>query len=250
MPKAGSVGAPLPGVEVELLDPDGEPVEDDDPGQLAVRGANLFSGYWPDGNDGPDADGWFVTGDLGYVDDDGDLVLVGRDSELVLVNGFNVYPAEVEEVLRRHESVAAVAVLGVARRERRGEAVRALRRRRCQGTCSTPDDLLASASRVAGRFKLPRQLEIVQSLPYTLTGKVKKWQLRAEAGSRARPGTRMGEAAEHRPRPVVTVVTRAGCHLCQEAETRSPMSSELGFGWTTWTSTPTPRAKSTAIACR
>ena len=74
-------------------------MDDDDSGQVAVRGANLFSGYWPDGRDGPDEDGWFVTGDLAYRDDDGDLVLVGRDSELVLVNGFNVYPAEVESVL-------------------------------------------------------------------------------------------------------------------------------------------------------
>ena len=78
-----------------------------------MRGTNLFSGYWPDGDGGPDADGWFVTGDLAYRDDDGDLVLVGRDSELVLVNGFNVYPAEVESVLAALDGVSAAAVVGV-----------------------------------------------------------------------------------------------------------------------------------------
>src|SRR5262249_54111710 len=97
--KAGSIGRPLPGVEVELRDQDGSPIEDDDdPGELFVRGPNLFSGYWPDGAGGPDPDGWFGTGDIAVRDDDGDLTLVGRSSELVLVNGFNVYPAEGESV--------------------------------------------------------------------------------------------------------------------------------------------------------
>src|SRR5204863_6217739 len=67
--RAGSVGWPLPGVEVELWDADGEPVEDDDPGEIVVRGPSLFSGYWPDGRGGPDADGWWATGDVAYADD-------------------------------------------------------------------------------------------------------------------------------------------------------------------------------------
>ena len=97
-PKPGSVGRPLPGVEVRLLDSDGEEVEVGDLGILEVRGDNLFAGYWPDGAGGPDPDGWFATGDLAVADDDGDLYLVGRRGDLVLVNGFNVYPAEVEAV--------------------------------------------------------------------------------------------------------------------------------------------------------
>ena len=174
-PKAGSVGAPPPGVEVELRDLTGDPVDADDSGLLAVRGTNLFSGYWPDGHDGPDSDGWFVTGDLAYVDDDGDLVLVGRDSEMVLVNGFNVYPAEVESVLTALDGVSAAAVVGVPDAAS-GEALRAYIVADL-GRELRPADLLAGAARSLARFKLPRQVEIVDALPYTLTGKVKKWQL-------------------------------------------------------------------------
>ncbi len=95
-----------------------------DPGRLFIRGANLFSGYWPDGADGPDEDGWFGTGDIAVADDAGQLRLVGRSSDLVIVNGFNVYPAEVEAVLAAEAGVAEVAVVGV-RHERTGEAVQA-----------------------------------------------------------------------------------------------------------------------------
>ena len=93
--KADSIGRPLPGVELRLLDEAGREVEDGDPGEVVVRGDNLFSGYWPDGEGGPDAEGWFATGDVAYADDDGDLHLVDRRRELVLVSGFNVYPREV-----------------------------------------------------------------------------------------------------------------------------------------------------------
>ena len=174
-PKAGSVGVPPPGVEVELRDVEGDAVEDDDPGRLAVRGANLFSGYWPDGAGGPDSDGWFVTGDLAYRDDDGDLVLVGRDSELVLVNGFNVYPAEVESVFTALDGVSAAAVVGVPD-DVSGEALRAYVVAD-PGRELVPDALLADAARSLARFKLPRRVDVVDALPYTLTGKVKKWQL-------------------------------------------------------------------------
>jgi long-chain acyl-CoA synthetase len=174
-PKAGSVGAPPPGVEVELRDLAGDPVDDDDSGRLAVRGTNLFSGYWPNGDGGPDADGWFVTGDLAYRDDDGDLVLVGRDSELVLVNGFNVYPAEIESVLTALDGVAAAAVVGVPDATT-GEALRAYVVAD-EGRELVPDELLAGAALSLARFKLPRHVEVVEALPYTLTGKVKKWQL-------------------------------------------------------------------------
>ncbi|MCW2526779.1 MAG: AMP-dependent synthetase and ligase [Pseudonocardiales bacterium] len=175
-PKAGSVGAPLPGVEISLRDSTGAPVEENDPGLIAVRGANLFSGYWPDGAGGPDGDGWFVTGDLGYLDSESDLILVGRDSDLVIVNGFNVYPAEVETVLVRLAGVAEAAVIGVPD-EATGEAVVAYVVPK-PGSQLDPQELLAGAAGSLARFKLPRRVEIVDALPHTVTGKVKKWQLR------------------------------------------------------------------------
>ncbi len=176
-PKAGSVGAALPGVEVSLREPDGEEVDPDDSGLVAVRGANLFSGYWPDGAGGPDADGWFVTGDLAYADDDGDLVLVGRDSEMVLVNGFNVYPTEIEQVIGALDGVADVAVVGVPD-ETTGEAVIAYVVP-APGAVLDPREVHAGSVRSLARFKWPRRVEVVDSLPHTVTGKVKKWQLPA-----------------------------------------------------------------------
>ncbi len=118
----GSVGAALPGVEIRLVDEQGRVPEGDDPGEIWIRGDNLFSGYWPDGSDGPDDEGWYATGDVGFLDPSGDLFLVDRLKELVIVSGFNVYPSEVEEVIAEVAEVAEVAVIGVAD-ERTGEAV-------------------------------------------------------------------------------------------------------------------------------
>jgi long-chain acyl-CoA synthetase len=181
--RAGAIGLPLPGIEVELRDGDDEPVDDGDPGRLFVRGANLFSGYWPDGRDAPDADGWFGTGDIAVTDESGQLHLVGRSSELVIVNGFNVYPAEVEAVLAAHEDVAEVAVVGVPDGET-GEAVHAFVVP-AVGASLQPDELLAAAARSLARFKLPKVIEIVTKLPHTVTGKIMKWQLDREADGAA-----------------------------------------------------------------
>src|SRR3954452_986778 len=174
-PTSGSIGRPLPGVEVQLRDFDGSEVDEGDPGRLFVRGANLFSGYWPDGADGPDADGWFGTGDIAVVDAVGELRLVGRSSDLVIVNGFNVYPAEVETVLAAQPGVAEVAVVGV-RHERRGEAVQAWVVP-TPGTSLDAEELLATAARSLARFKLPERIHVVHALPHTITGKIMKWQL-------------------------------------------------------------------------
>jgi long-chain acyl-CoA synthetase len=183
--KGGAIGVPLPGVEVELRDQDGTPVsvEDDDPGELFVRGANLFSGYWPSGSDGPDADGWFGTGDIAVRDAEGALQLVGRSSELVLVNGFNVYPAEVESVLGAQPGVAEVAVVGVDDPET-GEAVVAYVVP-APGASLDPSALVAAASGSLAKFKLPRSVSVVDALPHTVTGKVMKWQLRASSSDAA-----------------------------------------------------------------
>jgi long-chain acyl-CoA synthetase len=177
----------VPGVQIEARDASGA-VLVDDPGQIWVRGANLFSGYWPDGQDGPDADGWWPTGDVGLVDGDGDLVLVDRLRELVLVNGFNVYPTEVEEVVAELPDVVEVAVVGVPD-EFTGEAVVAF----VVAADSEPADSAAPASEVLidkvrshceqrlARYKRPRDITMVEGLPHSATGKVAKGRLRAQA---------------------------------------------------------------------
>jgi long-chain acyl-CoA synthetase len=177
--KPDSIGRPIPGVELRLLDEDGEPVEEGDPGEIVVRGDNVFAGYWPDGREGPDADGWFATGDVAYLDEDGDLHLVDRRRDLVLVSGFNVYPREVEEVLLRHPDVADCAVLGIPH-PYTGESVKALVVLR-EGAGLTAEDVVAHCARSLARFKCPTAVEFVASLPYSATGKVSKGKLRLAA---------------------------------------------------------------------
>ena len=104
-PRAGSVGPPLPGVEVRLVDTDGNEVLEGDPGEILVRGPNVFAGYWNDhaATDAVLADGWLHTGDIGVADSDGWLTLVDRAKDVIIVSGFNVFPGEVEDALRSHD---------------------------------------------------------------------------------------------------------------------------------------------------
>jgi long-chain acyl-CoA synthetase len=174
--KAGSIGRPIPGVELRLVDERGRLVEDGDPGEIAVRGANLFHGYWPDGAEGPDSDGWFATGDVAVLDDDGDLHLVDRRRELILVSGFNVYPREVEEVLATLDGVFETAVLGIPH-PYTGESVKALVVQ-ADGAALTADQVIAHCAKSLARFKCPTAVEFVAELPHSATGKVSKGRLR------------------------------------------------------------------------
>jgi long-chain acyl-CoA synthetase len=193
--KPGSVGRPLPGVDLRLVDEDGREVEEGDPGEVVVRGPMLFSGYWPDGSGGPDARGWWRTGDLAYADEDGDLYLVDRVKELVIVSGFNVYPAEVEEVLMEHPGIAAAAVIGVPH-PATGEAVKALVVP-AEGVELSVTDVLAHARARLARFKCPTVVQVVAELPYSATGKVAKGRLRA----RERVEAELGPGVATAPRP-------------------------------------------------
>jgi long-chain acyl-CoA synthetase len=191
--KIGSIGRPLPGVSLRLQSADGAvlwadgsetPDEDleiagspgTDPGEIVVRGANLFSGYWPDGRDGPGPDGWWPTGDIAYADGDGDLVLVDRIGELILVHGFNVYPAEIERVLDAHPGVAEAAVIGVPDPVA-GQAPYAFVVPAADPP-PVPAELLEFAAQRLARFKLPAGIEIVAELPHSAIGKVRKGALR------------------------------------------------------------------------
>jgi long-chain acyl-CoA synthetase len=175
-PQPGSVGRPLPGVEVRVADEQGEDVEGDDPGEILVRGANLFSGYWPDGTEGPDEDGWYRTGDVGYLDGEGDLYLVDRLRELIIVSGFNVFPVEVEEVLIGAPGVREAAVIGIPSEET-GEAVKAFVVPK-PGTTVVPAEVREYAETRLARFKCPVEVEVVERLPHSVTGKVAKGRLR------------------------------------------------------------------------
>jgi len=182
--KPNCIGGPLPGVELQLRDTattgSGEHAEDEEhlegPGEIWLRGPNLFAGYWPDGADGPDDDGWLGTGDLAYRDGDGDLHLVDRRSDLILVSGFNVYPAEVERVLDAHPAVVESAVIGVPD-PRTGAAVRAVVVL-APGAEITFEALQEYAAQSLARYKVPTSVHFLPSLPHSLTGKVSRARLR------------------------------------------------------------------------
>ncbi|HRD63355.1 MAG TPA: AMP-binding protein [Nocardioides sp.] len=192
----GSVGAALPGIEIRLVDETGRTPDGEDAGEIQIKGANLFSGYWPDGADGPDHEGWWSTGDVGFLDAGGDLFLVDRLKELVIVSGFNVYPVEVEEVIREVPGVAEAAVIGVDDPST-GEAVVAYVVAAVpdagsdtgsdagSDTGSVADAVRAHCEQRLARFKQPSRIEVVSELPVGVTGKVQKGRLRGMERRRA-----------------------------------------------------------------
>jgi long-chain acyl-CoA synthetase len=166
-------------VSIKLVDEAGNEVADGDPGEIIVRGANIFSGYWPDGSDGPDSDGWFRTGDVAVIDEDGDVHLVDRRRDLILVSGFNVYPREIETVLAKAPGVAEVAVVGVSH-PYTGEAVKATVVAQL-GVELAAEDIVEFAQQNLARFKAPTIVEVVAELPHSVTGKIIKGTLREPA---------------------------------------------------------------------
>jgi long-chain acyl-CoA synthetase len=177
--KPGSIGVPLPGVRLRLVDADEEDVLIGDAGEIWVQGANVFAGYWNDAEATARAltpDGWLRTGDIAVVDDDGALYLVDRAKDLIIVSGFNVYPAEVEDVLLEHPAVEACAVVGVAHAYS-GESVKAY-------VVLAPDQVVEEDSLIAfcadrlARYKCPERVTFVDALPVGLGGKVLRRALR------------------------------------------------------------------------
>lgn len=177
--KVGSIGHVLPGVEVRLVDENGEDSLSGDAGELWVRGDNVFMGYLDD----PEAtarvltpDGWLRTGDIAVIDDEGYAFLVDRMKDLIIVSGFNVYPAEVEMVLHGHPQIAAAAVVGVAH-PHTGEAVRAYIVP-SPGVHLDEDGVIEFCQRQLARYKCPSKVLIVEALPVGGTGKVLRRVLR------------------------------------------------------------------------
>ncbi|MDR3650692.1 MAG: AMP-binding protein, partial [Acidimicrobiales bacterium] len=173
--RPGTVGFPFPGVEAEVGD--GDAGGGAGGGEVRVRGPAVFSGYWeqPAATSASFAAGWFCTGDLGVVED-GYVRLLGRSTEVIISGGYNVYPAEVEDVLLGHPSVAEVAVTGVPSEEW-GETVCAWV---VPDGMARPDveSLLAYAAQRLARYKRPRQVRFVDSLPRNSMGKVRRSELR------------------------------------------------------------------------
>jgi long-chain acyl-CoA synthetase len=178
----GSVGLPLPGIELRLVDADGRDVEPGDPGEVWVRGPNVFQGYWRDDDATGEVlteDGWLRTGDVGVQDERGMLRLVDRLRDLVIVNGFNVYPREVERVLLEAPGVADAAVVGIPH-PLTGETVVASVVPRSDAEVDV-DALREHCRKHLARYKCPSSIDLVPVLPHTATGKVRRHELRDRA---------------------------------------------------------------------
>jgi len=181
--KVGSAGfAPLY-TDLAVLDPDGNPPPAGERGEICVKGPSVMKGYWnrPDATaEAIDAQGWFHSGDIGYLDDEGFLYVVDRLKDMVISGGENIYPAEVESVLQAHDQIADVAVIGLTD-ERWGEAVTAVVVW-AEGSELALDELRDWAGERLARYKLPTRLHAIDELPRNASGKVLKTDLRAKFG--------------------------------------------------------------------
>jgi long-chain acyl-CoA synthetase len=177
--KPGSIGLPVEGVEMCVIDDDGAEVRQGEVGEVAIRGHNVMKGYWRREQataEAIDPDGWFKTGDMAWVDDDGYFFIVDRKKELVIRGGYNVYPREIEEVLYEHPDVREAAVIGVPHDEL-GEEVAAAVALRADADCDAGELQDFVKQRVAA-YKYPRHVWLVDELPKGPTGKILKREIK------------------------------------------------------------------------
>ena len=177
-PKAGSIGTPIWGVEMKVLDGEGKEAVQGELGEIVIRGHNVMRGYYkrPEATNEAIRNGWFYTGDIAYVDEEGYFFIKDRVKDMILRGGFNVYPREIEEVLYGHPAIAEAAVLGMPD-EALGEEIKAVVVFK-PGQSATPDEIAQYCKARLAAYKYPRTVEIRETLPKTATGKILKRELR------------------------------------------------------------------------
>jgi long-chain acyl-CoA synthetase len=170
--KPGSIGTPMDGVEMRVVDGEGASLPAGEVGEIAIRGHNVMKGYWgkPEATAQAIPDGWFRTGDLAQADADGYFHIVGRQKDLIIRGGYNVYPREIEEVLHEHQAVAEVAVIGIQHAELGEEVGAAVVLK--PGATATPAELRAFTRERVAAYKYPRHIWLVRELPKGPTGKI------------------------------------------------------------------------------
>jgi long-chain acyl-CoA synthetase len=175
--KPGTIGTPIQGVEMRLVDDDGNPVAPGETGEIAIRGHNVMKGYWhrPEATAAAIKDGWFRTGDIGRVDEDGYFSIVDRKKDLIIRGGYNVYPREIEEVMHEHPAVAEVAVIGLPHPDLGEEVGAAVALK--PGAAATTEELRDHVKRQVAAYKYPRKVWIVDELPKNATGKILKREI-------------------------------------------------------------------------
>jgi long-chain acyl-CoA synthetase len=185
--KPGSIGTPVRGVEMRIVGPDGAEVPAGEVGEIAIRGHNVMKGYWgkPEATADAIPDGWFRTGDLARVDEDGYYFIVDRKKEMIIRGGYNVYPREIEEVLYEHPAVAEAAVVGMAHDDLGEEVGAAVALK--PGAAASPEELRDFVKQRVAAYKYPRLVWLVDELPKGPTGKILRREV-TRPGSAAAPG--------------------------------------------------------------
>lgn len=180
-PRTGSIGVPIKGVEMKVVDENGEEVPRGEVGELVVRGKNVMKGYHglPEETRKTIRGKWLHTGDMAKQDEEGLFYIVDRKKEMIIVAGENVYPREVEEVLYSHPNIAEAAVIGIPDKLR-GEVPKAFVRLK-EGASATPKEILLYLKERLAPFKLPKNIALIEAFPKNATGKILKKELRAQS---------------------------------------------------------------------
>jgi long-chain acyl-CoA synthetase len=181
--KAGAIGIPIPGVEMKVVDDEGNDVPQGEVGEIVIRGHNVMKGYWKrdDATAETIRDGWFHSGDMARIDEDGYFFIVDRKKDLIIRGGYNVYPREVEEVLYEHPAVREAAVVGMPHPELGEEIGAAVALK--EGQEASPEELQAHVKDQVAAYKYPRMVWLVDELPKGPTGKILKREIAPPAGS-------------------------------------------------------------------
>jgi long-chain acyl-CoA synthetase len=175
--KPGSIGTPIEGVEMKVVDDDGNEVDQGEVGEIVIKGHNVMKGYWnrEEATEEAIKDGWFYTGDMAKIDEDGYFFIVDRKKELIIRGGYNVYPREIEEVLYEHPAVAEVAVVGVPDEKMGEEVGAAVALKKDQDV--SEDELRDFVKNEVANYKYPRKIWFVDELPKGPTGKILKREI-------------------------------------------------------------------------
>ena len=194
--KLGTIGIPLPGVDLKIVDVD-DPhrrLAPGERGEMAIAGPNVTGGYWnrPDETAAAFCDGWFLTGDIGFMDADGYFYLVDRKKDMILSGGFNVYPVVIENAVHQHPDIAEAIAIGVPD-PYRGESAKVFVQLRAGATPFSLEELQAFLADKLGRHEIPRYLEFRSALPHTPVGKADRKALKAEEAARQDPADKTGQ---------------------------------------------------------
>jgi long-chain acyl-CoA synthetase len=199
----GTIGLPMPGIEmgiVSLADPLRE-LAPGETGEIRIRGPNVTKGYWQKREEtaGSMAGGFFLTGDIGYMDEKGFFFIVDRKKNMIISGGFNVYPQVIEQAIYEHPSVEECAVIGV-KDPYRGEAAKAFMKLKAGAAAFSLEELQAFLTDKVGRHEMPALIEFREGLPRTAVGKIQKTELRKEERQKEQESTRVPDKAEALPR--------------------------------------------------